>query len=71
MSFETDAMKIFSHTILITWNEQQQKWQAECLVLDLKIEADSYVNLIRDLIKSLSTCDEALLMQAEQHKPSV
>ncbi|WP_151790009.1 hypothetical protein [Acinetobacter junii] len=71
MSFESEFMETFKHSILIGWNEEKQKWIAECSILNFQLEADSYKHIMADIMQKIFLQDDFAFTYAEAHKPKL
>lgn len=68
MNFENQFNETLKHSILIIWSEEKQKWAAECPMLNLRLEASSYKNLLADVVKKIVLQDDNAYTFAEEHK---
>lgn len=68
MKPEIEFEKILHHSIIVTWDGVKQKWQAECIALNLKAEAESYKLLIDELTQALPNAEHDLMNLAEIKK---
>ncbi len=71
MSAESEFIETFKHSIVIVWDEGKQKWIAECSILNILLEADSYKKLLADVIRKILLQDDYAFNFAEEHKPLV
>ncbi len=71
MSAESEFMEPFKHSILIGWNEEKQKWQAECPILNFQLDADSYKNLLADVVQKIFLLDDFAFTFAEAQRPKL
>ncbi len=68
MNLDLEFRKLMHHSVLVTWDGVKEKWQAECLALNIRIEAELYQQVIDDLIHALSNADPDLVKIAEDRK---
>ena len=71
MSAESEFMEPFKHSILIGWNEEKQTWQAECPILNFQLDADSYKNLLADVVQKIFLLDDFAFTFAEAQRPKL
>ncbi len=68
MRLDVEFEKIMRHSVLVTWDGVKEKWQAECIALNIRVEAKSYQQVIEDLIPALSNANPDLIKIAESQK---
>ena len=71
MSAESEFIETFKHSIVIVWDEGKQKWIAECSILNILLEADSYKNLLADVVQKIFLLDDFAFTFAEAQRPKL
>lgn len=71
MSVESAFMELFKHSIVISWNQEKQIWMAECPILNIRVEANSYKVLLADVVKKILLQEDYAFNFAEEHKPKL
>ncbi len=61
----------FKHSIVILWDETKQKWKAECIMLNIRFEADTYKELIIGVISKIHAQDEYFFEASEKTKSKI
>lgn len=58
------------YSFLILWSDNKQKWEAECIVLKIRLQADTYKEALEELVRAIlnHNCSESLFDAIEKHK---
>jgi ABC-type glycerol-3-phosphate transport system substrate-binding protein len=68
MSIESEFLKLFHHSMIVTWDLSKEKWTAECPALKIVLESASYTELIEKMIAALQDSSPDLMTTAEELK---
>ncbi len=61
----------FKHSIVILWNEEKKKWKAECIILNIRHEADTYKELVMGVMSKILVQDEYFFAASEHIKSQI